>query len=196
MYAGSLGRLFRNSIEDFPKKHFLLSDKNKDKIIKEKMSKINNKKKIGISWHSKNENYGSAKSLDLNMFIPIFMLDEYTFINLQYGDTKEEIKSFCRDSNINIVNFEEVDLFNDFEAISSLLKNLDLFITVSNTTAHVAGALGVPTWLIKPKNHAVFHYWNQPGNTTPWYSSITLYPLSKWMGANNRYNKKRFAEKN
>ena len=82
---------------------------------------------------------------------------------------------------LDIQNFEEVDLFNDFEAISSLLKNLDLLISVSNTTAHVAGALGVPTWLIKPKNHAVFHYWNQPGKTTPWYPSITLYPyLNGW----------------
>ena len=82
MYAGSLGRLFRNSIADFPKKHFLCSDKNKDNIIKEKMSGINHKKKIGISWHSKNANYGSAKSLNLNMFMPIFVLPEYTFINL------------------------------------------------------------------------------------------------------------------
>ena len=113
------------------------------------------------------------------MLMPIFVLPEYTFINLQYGDTKEEIRSFYKTSNINIHNIEEVDLFNDFESISSLLKNLDLLISVSNTTAHVAGALGVPTWLIKPKNHAVFHYWNQPGNTTPWYSSITLYPYLK-----------------
>ena len=88
--------------------------------------------------------------------------------------------------NINLkfghwINFDEIDLFDDFESISSLLKHLDLLITVSNTTAHVAGALGVPTWLIKPKNHAVFHYWNQPSITTPWYSSITLYPyINSW----------------
>ena len=146
------------------------------------MSKISDKKKIGISWHSKNENYGSAKSLDLKMLMPILILPQYTFINLQYGNTQNEIESFCKTSNINIINFDEVDLFNDFESISSLLKNLDLLISVSNTTVHIAGALGVPTWLIKPKNHAVFHYWNQPGKTTPWYSSITLYPyLNGWV---------------
>jgi len=66
------------------------------------------------------------------------------------------------------------DLYNDFEQISCLLKNLDLFISVSNTTAHLAGALNVPTWLIKPKSNAIFHYWNQPNSICPWYPSIKL----------------------
>ena len=62
----------------------------------------------------------------------------------------------------------------DFEKISALLCNLDLFITVSNSTAHLAGALNVPTILIKPKTFAIFHYWNQPDHLTPWYPSIQL----------------------
>ena len=103
-------------------------------------------------------------------------MDKLSFINLQYGDTKEEIQTFKRISNIEIVNIEEVDLFNDFESIAALLKNLDLFISVSNTTAHLSAALGVTTWVIKPRIHAVFHYWNQPNKlSTPWYSSIRLF---------------------
>ncbi len=69
---------------------------------------------------------------------------------------------------------KEVDLYNDFIKIGSILKNIDLFITVSNSTAHLAGALGVKTLLIKPFNQATFHYWNQPTNKTPWYRSIEL----------------------
>ena len=76
----------------------------------------------------------------------------------------------------NIQTIEGIDLFNDFESIASLLCNLDLFISVSNSTVHLAGALGVTTWLIKPINHATFFYWNQPGNQTPWYSSIKIFP--------------------
>ena len=66
------------------------------------------------------------------------------------------------------------DLYNDFDYLAGLIKNLDLFISVSNSTAHIAGALGVKTLLIKPKNHAIFHYWNQPNEKTPWYKSINL----------------------
>ena len=28
--------------------------------------------------------------------------------------------------------------------------------------------------LIKPHNHATYHYWNQPSSKTPWYSSVKL----------------------
>ena len=56
-----------------------------------------------------------------------------------------------------------------------VLKNLDLFVTVSNSTAHLAGAIGMPTFLIKPPNHATFHYWNQKNEKTPWYNSIKLF---------------------
>ena len=52
---------------------------------------------------------------------------------------------------------------------------MDLFVTVSNSTAHLAGAVGVPTFLIKPPNHATFHYWNQKNEKTPWYNSIKLF---------------------
>ena len=96
-------------------------------------------------------------------------------INLQYGDTSEELKKFNNKEKTDIKTIKDIDLFNDFESIAALLENLDLFITVSNSTAHLAGSLGIPTWLIKPKNHATFFYWNQNNNKTPWYNSIKIF---------------------
>ena len=75
---------------------------------------------------------------------------------------------------VKLINLHNIDFFNDFIKVGSLLKNLDLFITVSNSTAHLAGALGVKTLLIKPFNQATFFYWNQYTNKTPWYPSIHL----------------------
>ena len=49
-----------------------------------------------------------------------------------------------------------------------------MFITVSNSTAHLAGALGVKTLLVKPINHASYHYWNYPDYKTPWYNSVMM----------------------
>lgn len=175
LYAGSLGMLFRNKISDFPKHQYLFADKNKYEFISKKINKFTRKIKIGISWRSKNETYGIDKSIDLNLFKTILELDQFSFINLQYGDTTKELYNFKKKSNIDIINIDEVDLFNDFESIAALLKNLDLYIAVSNSTAHLSAALGVPTWIIKPKIHAVFHYWNQPNNITPWYPSVKLF---------------------
>ena len=65
-------------------------------------------------------------------------------------------------------------LFYNFSGLANLLKNLDLLVTVSNSTAHLAGALGVKTILIKPANHASFHYWDYEDGKTPWYRSVNI----------------------
>ena len=71
-------------------------------------------------------------------------------------------------------NFDNVDLFNDFDSLISILKNLDVFVTVSNSTAHFAGALGVPTILICPKKSSTYYYWDYEDGKTPWYNNISI----------------------
>ena len=115
-------------------------------------------------------------------------MPDIDFFNLQYGNVLKEIKDFNLEHKLNLINLNNVDLFNDFLKIASLLKNLDLFITVSNSTAHLAGALGIKTLLIKPFNQATFFYWHQSTNKTPWYSSIEM------IDANIINNKKLFLD--
>ncbi|MDC0498927.1 hypothetical protein OAO21_07145, partial [Alphaproteobacteria bacterium] len=79
-----------------------------------------------------------------------------------------------RESEKNIFSFDNVDLFNDFDSLISILKNLDVFVTVSNSTAHFAGALGVPTILICPKKSSTYYYWNYDDGKTPWYNNISI----------------------
>ena len=115
----------------------------------------------------------------INSFLPILKMPEISFINLQYGNYEKEIEDLNTKEKLKIMNYPNIDLFNDFENLAALLVNLDLFITISSSTAHLAGGLGVPTWLIKPKNNASFHYWFQPNDKTPWYPSITLFSQTK-----------------
>ena len=175
IFSGSLGQLFRNDINDFSGNSFLKPDTKKITSIKNVLNNIGKEKKIGISWKSQKTKYGEDKSKDLEHLIPILNIENLKFINLQYGDMKNEIDNFRKKENIEIITLNNVDLFNDFESISAILKNLDLFVTVSNSTAHLAGALGVKTFLIRPQSHATFHYWDQKGKKTPWYNSIKLF---------------------
>ena len=112
--------------------------------------------------------------MHLDDFKNIFEINGATIFNLQYGDIKKELSSFLKKQNYEIISLRKLDIFNNFIGLANLLTELDIFVTVSNSTAHLAGALGVKTLLIKPKNHALFHYWNQSSNKTPWYNSITL----------------------
>ena len=95
------------------------------------------------------------------------------FVNLQYGDTSDEIVKFEKNGK-EIYNFKKIDLFNDFDSLISILKSLDIFVTVSNSTAHFAGALGVKTILVCPKKSSTYYYWDYEDGRTPWYPSISI----------------------
>ena len=112
---------------------------------------------------------------------PILETKEATFINMQYDDHIKEINDFKNTTGIEIIDFKDIDKFNDFESLAGLIESLDLFITVSNTTAHLAAALGKETWVMAPKNDSLLFYWNTGSNKTPWYSKVKIFPkINKW----------------
>ena len=51
---------------------------------------------------------------------------------------------------------------------------VDLVVSVDTSTAHLAGAMGKPTWLLLP-HHETDWRWLQHRDDSPWYSSMTLF---------------------
>ena len=188
LYAGSLGRYYRKNINNFHNKSFIKIDEINFKNMKDKLSIYQKQFKIGLSWKSFKNRYAIDKSLSLKDFENLFNLSDCDIFNLQYGDVKDEIHKFNNNSKNKLLTVKDVDLYNDFDSIASLLKSLDIFITISNSTAHLAGSLGVKTILIKPENYALFHYWNQKTNKTPWYNSIKLIEKNKFLNETKMLN--------
>jgi len=50
---------------------------------------------------------------------------------------------------------------------------MDLVITIDNSTAHLAAALGIPTWLLLP--FAPDWRWLLDRDTSPWYPSMRIF---------------------
>ena len=61
----------------------------------------------------------------------------------------------------------------------SILKNLDIFVTVSNSTAHLAAAMGVKTILICPRKSSTYFYWSNENNKTPWYKNVQIFQIDR-----------------
>lgn len=61
----------------------------------------------------------------------------------------------------------------DIMALASLMRGLDLVITVDAMPAHLAGALGVPVWLML--HHDADWRWMQDRDTSPWYPTMRLF---------------------
>ncbi len=172
LYAGSLTKYYRNELKDFDVIPFLTTNSKTDNKILNNIKEFKNSKKIGISWKSVINIYGKLKSLQINDFKCLFNSSR-TIFNLQYGDTIKDINKI-RNEGFEVFNFNAIDLFNDFESLMSILKNIDVFVTVSNSTAHFAGALGVPTILICPKKSSTYYYWDYSDGKTPWYTNVRI----------------------
>ena len=181
--VASLGRFFRQNFNSFPGKPFLAFDIQARDKLKEKYNNLyGNKPIIGISWKSSNPRYGRNKSLKVEDFVkPLIDLDAI-FISLQYGDISDDIKIF-NEYGITVIQDENIDSFNDLDMFSIQVSAMDLVLSVSNTTVHFAGAMGIRCWTMIPSGHGQFWYWFRSRIDSPWYSSLRLFrqvEIGKW----------------
>ncbi|HIB99520.1 TPA: tetratricopeptide repeat protein, partial [Candidatus Poribacteria bacterium] len=173
----SLPQWFLTNEEDFPKRQAYLkaSDHMKQRLRHKYQQLAEGKTLIGISWKSVNKNIGKQKSAPLKQWETLLSSKDCFFINLQYeyGDFDHEFDQFANATGISIYCDKEINPLENLDDFAAQVAALDLVITISNTTAHVAGALGKSVWTL-------LHYgadwrWLTDRSDTPWYPSMTLF---------------------
>lgn len=167
-----LGTAFRRSLE-FRQKPHLVPDQAKVAAFRRKYQ-TEGQRLVGLSWWSRNAITGSGKSTFLETFEPILRWPNTTFVSLQYGYIEEEIKAAREKFGTNIVVDESFNQLTNIDAFAAQVASLDGVITTSNSTAHVAGALGVPGVVLLPRGEGRFWYWHDERDTSPWYPSLRL----------------------
>jgi tetratricopeptide (TPR) repeat protein/ADP-heptose:LPS heptosyltransferase len=195
----SLGQYFRKSVDDFKEqKPYLVDNFSLTKEIKSSPLFLN-RKTCGISWNSINQRVGEDKSISLESMLPILQLLKIHFINLQYGNVSTEIVKLEEQSKIKVDQVQGIDLYEDIDGLASVIQACDIIVTCSNSTAHLAGALGKETLLLLPKNQGKFWYWHtREDGRSLWYPSIKIYKQedqgdwSKPVEEVKRYLEKRF----
>ena len=172
---GSLGAFLRKDQDSFVKqpKKFLIADSEKSSSFK---SMINSKNKIicGLSWISKNQFIGLNKSINLDSIINSLDKEKFLFVDLQYGNNKKERESIKNKYDLDIINLESLDKFNDIDGLVSLIDICDVVVSVSNITAHLSGALGKKTFMLAPHEYGSMWHWHF-GSLSPWYPSIKIF---------------------
>ena len=74
-----------------------------------------------------------------------FKNDQVEFVSIQKGQASKQLKT---DQGLNFVSGQEaVSKSMDFRETAAVVANCDLVITSDSSVAHLAGAMGVPTWL-------------------------------------------------
>lgn len=77
-----------------------------------------------------------------------------------------------------LVSIGQVGQFESFADTAAMISNLDLVITVDTAMAHLAGAMGVPTWLLLSFDPD--WRWGLKGERTIWYPSVRIFRQPKF----------------
>ncbi len=167
----SAGTFLRESWDSFPRREhgYLSADKVRADTLRRRLTR-GQRIVIGISWRSQHPLFGKSKSARLIDFEPILRMRGCRVVDLQYGDTSEECRAAEQELGAKIERLTDVDNTNDIDGLAALISACDLVVTVSNTTAHLAGALGKPTWVLVPHGNARIWYWFRDKAQSPWYS--------------------------
>ena len=176
-----VGKYLRDDLAKFGSPfHFLVPDSGLVASFREKYSRFDGRLKVGISWKSSSKSVGSLKSTALKQWKEILTIPGVQFINIQYGSVADEISEVNSELGIDIF-VDDFDPFFDIEKALAQISVLDLVISVSNAAVHMAGQLGIPTWIIL--NCRPLWHWFEAGNTSLWYESVTLFrqdQLENW----------------
>ena len=179
LLAGSLARYLRTDISRFPDwTHYLIADQDLVALWRDRFANLGPGLAIGISWRG-----GSTvedvhrRIISLESWQKIFAAKNVNFINLQYGECASEIRSLRDNQGITIHDWDDADPLKDLEGHAAQIAALDLVITTANTTAHMAGSLGVPAWVMVPSIPS--WRWLLKGDTVPWYQSVRLFRQSR-----------------
>ena len=186
IYMGSLGRFYRATDSSLAnvRSNYLLADESRSFQLRNQL-KQEGRLLCGLSWRSKNADYGEHKSLSLQMLSQALCVPGFDFIDLQYGDTQDERQALETSTGVHIQKIDDIDNFTDIDDLAALINACDIVVTVSNTTAHLAAALGKPTLLLLPQTSAVFWYWHREGDQSPWYPTTRLFrkdEFGDWAG--------------
>lgn len=129
--------------------------------------------RVGLAWagHAKHSR-DRWRSMKLEQLAPLAAIRGIRFYSLQIGDAARQAKT-------SPTGMELIDLtsdITDFADTAGLVDNLDLVISVDTASAHLAGAMGKPVWLLLP---CVPDWrWLLDRTDSPWYPTMRIFRQS------------------
>lgn len=154
--------IFGHTVETIPNEPYLFAKPESVEIWKSIIK--SDKPKIGIRW-SGNPKFEHQQ---FRIFPPELL------INIYKNRDHLQFFSLQRDTDIRELPEQITDLQHiliSWEDTAACIENLDLIITSCTSIAHLASAMGKPTWVIVPI--LPYHIWAYGGKHSPWYTEET-----------------------
>jgi Tfp pilus assembly protein PilF len=174
--SGSLPRLLRTSHDAFASttSPYLIADPVERERFRARYS--DGRRLVGLAWHTNNRTSGRCRSIDLPSFAPLFTRPDIRWISLQYGD-HDALQKQAAAASAPILFDRSVDQLSNIDGFAAQVAAMDMVVTIDNSTAHLAGALGIPTLVLLP--FASDWRWLQAREDSLWYPTLRLFRQPK-----------------
>jgi ADP-heptose:LPS heptosyltransferase len=127
--------------------------------------------KVGICWQGSRNKIDLGRSIPLQHFATLAQVPGVHLISLQKGYGTEQLATLPPHVHVEVpVDGMGPDALED---LAALMTNLNLVITSDTLVAHLAGALGIPTWIALKQ--APDWRWMLEREDSPWYPTAHLY---------------------
>ena len=164
--AGALGVTAQDIPHAVP---YLAADPQHEARIASELQPFRGMLKIGLAWAgSRVHRNDRRRSCPLARLAPLLDLPGAAWFSLQRDDGEDQLPDLPSARRIVLL-----DARRDFDRKAALIDALDLVISVDTSTAHLAGALGRPLWVLLP--FAPDWRWQLERTDSPWYPTARLF---------------------
>ena len=165
----SLPLAFKTNVDSIPASiPYLSAESDRENRWKERLGQHGYK--IGICWQGKQNIKG--RSVPIEYFYALSQIPKVRLISLHKGDGEQELDSLPEGMQVETLGsaFDSTGAFLDTAAV---IKCCDLVITIDTSVAHLAGALGVRTWVAL--KFSPDWRWLLDRSDSPWYPTMRLF---------------------
>ncbi len=137
--------------------------------------------RVGLVWaggprphQPELQSIDAARSLRLEQFVPMLALGQTSrvqFFSLQLGEPASQLHAR---QGLPLIDLTPDG--TDWADTAALVANLDLVISCDTAIAHLAAAMGKPTWILARFNGC--WRWLAGRDDSPWYPSVRLFRQS------------------
>lgn len=139
---------------------------------------------VGIAWAGRPQYWDDRKrSIALAALEPLARVAGVALYSLQWGEATAQLASLP--AGMRIADFG--DRIGDYSEMAALAAALDLVVSVDTSVIHLAGAMGVPAWLMLAR--APDWRWLLERDDSPWYPSVRIFRQQeegRWEGVIGR----------
>ncbi len=160
---------------------YLLANPQRSAVWRERISALAGERlRVGLVWAGGHRPHvpelrknDARRSMSLDTLRDVLSVDGVQFFSLQIGPASQQIDAFSAETGIGDRLVDLTASIGDFADTADVVDNLDLVISVDTSTAHLAGAMGKPVWILN--RFDTCWRWLLERDDSPWYPSARLF---------------------